>query len=157
MANHSIKKQTGAKQARSEKSRTLRAKEKKASVKPTVPKSKSTRSRFENHTITILRAIGKNDLELSDGGTTKAYSGDTITWEIAAKSNVAEIVNIYKKRRLGNPNVFGKRPHNVPTFKKWEGVLLDTPDSLEEHYTIKFKKVGDDRVYKHDPIIQLNP
>lgn len=112
----------------------------------------------DKHTITIQGIEpGSDDLILSDGGTTIADKRAIIKWEVGENSGVSEIVDIKKKDRVDNGDVFERQPFKE-TGKRWKGKIKDrfTAKTIEE-YDIKYKKEQNPTVFTYDPKIQVNP
>lgn len=108
-----------------------------------------------NHTITILGINKDGSLNLSDGGTTTALPGDTITWVIGDGSGVASITGIVDNSQI---DVFSPDPAPVsPT--SWKGTINPTqiPAAETEMYTINYTKVGSAKVFAMDPEIEVKP
>lgn len=124
---------------------------------PFAQEPSSPKRELADHIITI-KGIVNGKLDLSDGGRTEAWSGESITWEIMDKSGVSKITGIFMKAgHPDNRNVFSRGPEKVWLSKKWKGELKTVTQPETEYYSIKYKKTGDNKEYDDDPIIQLNP
>lgn len=107
-----------------------------------------------NRTITITGINSDGTLILSDGGTTTANAGDTVTWVVGDNSGVASITGIIDDSEI---DVFSPDPVPVSSTS-WQGTIKTTPPtSMEtEEYTINYLKIGDAVIHSFDPKIQVN-
>ena len=95
----------------------------------------------------------KGQLILSDKGKTVAAPGDTISWIINGDSGVAAITAIIDDSKN---DVF--HPDPVPTgASTWQGTINKKSKDAKEIYTINYLKIGDKKVHRHDPEIQVKP
>lgn len=108
-----------------------------------------------NRVITITGINNDGTLILSDGGTTTAEAGDTVTWVVANNSGVASITGIIDDSEI---DVFSPDPVPVNAVS-WQGTINPTPPSSQETeiYTINYLKIGDSKIHSSDPKIQVNP
>jgi plastocyanin len=105
--------------------------------------------------ITVIGIRGKNKLVLSDGGITTVNPGDTVTWVVNSKSGVAAIIAINDDSKI---DLF--KPNPVPlSSASWQGKIKTAKVTKEkkETYTIKYLKIGDSKIYRYDPEIEVKP
>jgi hypothetical protein len=97
------------------------------------------------------------ELELSDGGRTKAKRKETITWKIGSNSGVKSISNIYPKTPMPTP-FFSKFPHRDGSSANWKAVIdHDAVYYSEYNYSISWIPNESDEIKEHDPIISIKP
>lgn len=88
----------------------------------------------------------------------KVNPKDVVSWEIDANSGVEFVLNIFADKHSNN--VFSKGPDRLEMLmdSKWIGTIGPYyEDKSNEHYTIEFTKKGDNKIYKFDPKISVNP
>ncbi len=96
------------------------------------------------------------ELELPNGGHTKAKRRETITWKIGDES-VAFISNIYPKTPMPTP-FFSKLPHRDGSSANWKAVISDAAvDDSEYNYSISWIPKGSNDIKECDPIISIRP
>jgi hypothetical protein len=107
----------------------------------------------EVYKIEIKKVVSGLRLELSDNGHTKAYKRDFIVWSIKHGIDAISIENIEIKR--GSDDIFQIAPHR--NGDEWSAEIKhDAIDYSQYEYSIYWKHTNG-KVYKHDPIISINP
>ncbi len=105
--------------------------------------------------ITITGIDSNGNLILSDGGTTTANSGDTITWIVNGNSGVASITGIIDDSKI---DLFNPDPAPFSSAS-WQGTISTKKYDKErkETYTINYLKIGDSKIHRCDPEIRVKP